>query len=252
MRLPIFVLLWPQAPARQFGYADGRIRTVVRVAQIGPSCDDVCISATRDFSKTSESTRTGLVLKAIQSVTATKISNVLRGVERGGAPFSTADKLLHGFSLFISLAEVTFASGFPHQFRYGCLLAPGAGVESHPERIIQVKLCPPHDVYTSRGRFAQADPGGGFEDASGLSPSPASGSHRRITPHANTLASANGCSVSESLPTRKWPTPLACACTLQRLRPDDVLEVKNSLRCSRAPAVKREAGEIPAHGDPAM
>jgi hypothetical protein len=52
--------------------------------------------------------------KAVESVTPAKISNVFGGVERGGAPFSTADKFLHSLSSLILLAEVTFANGFPH------------------------------------------------------------------------------------------------------------------------------------------
>jgi len=74
------------------------------------------------------------------------MANQLRTVERIGASFPTADELLHGLSLLIAFAEVALASGFPHQFRDGCLSTPGLSVKGAPEMIIQLKLCPPHNV----------------------------------------------------------------------------------------------------------
>jgi hypothetical protein len=55
-------------------------------------------------------------VETLQSIASAKTSNVLDAVRHPGAPLSTADEFLHGFSLLVSLSEVSFAGGLPHQF----------------------------------------------------------------------------------------------------------------------------------------
>lgn len=91
-------------------------------------------------------------LKTFQTLAPAEISNLSDAVKRIGAAGPAADEFLHRLFLFLSPAEVTFASGLPYQFGKGGVLTSGPGVKRIPEGIIQVKLRPPHDVcYTSRG-----------------------------------------------------------------------------------------------------
>jgi len=55
-------------------------------------------------------------LKAIQSISAAKISNAPHAVKPTGVPLSNTDKLLHCLSLLISPAEIAIATSFAHQF----------------------------------------------------------------------------------------------------------------------------------------
>jgi hypothetical protein len=97
-------------------------------------------------------------MEAVQPAAAAETSNILHTVRQIGTSLSNANELLHRLSLLIPPAEVTLASGFPHQFRDGSLLTPGAGVKGIPELLIEVELCSPHDVYYTSPEIRMVKP----------------------------------------------------------------------------------------------
>lgn len=64
--------------------------------------------------------------------------------------FADSDKILHRLRALFEIAEIPLTDRFPHQFRNRRLPAARAGVKGIPEVIVEIWLCPPHDVlYTS-------------------------------------------------------------------------------------------------------
>jgi hypothetical protein len=86
-------------------------------------------------------------VKPIHTITPAETSHVLHGVEWLGPIVTNSDELLHSLHLFVPLAEISIANGFPHKFRDAGLSIPGVSVQGIPEMIVEIKLGPPHDVY---------------------------------------------------------------------------------------------------------
>lgn len=67
-------------------------------------------------------------MKPIQTSASAEASNVLHSIERLGAIMTNSYELQHCFPLFVPLAEVSIANGFPHKFRDAGLSIPGVGM----------------------------------------------------------------------------------------------------------------------------
>ena len=90
-------------------------------------------------------------MKAFQTTTAPKSPDIFDRVARLGLSLADSDKVLHRLHSLVPATEVTFANGFPHEFRDSGFRASRPGVQRIPEVIVKVQLRSPHDVYdTSR------------------------------------------------------------------------------------------------------
>ena len=92
-----------------------------------------------------------MVVEPVESCSPAKLSHFLNGSPGCGGRLPDTDDTLHGEHALLMIAQILLAHRPPDEIGDRCLLATSTRVKRAPKLVIQVELCPSHDVeYTSR------------------------------------------------------------------------------------------------------